>query len=36
VRTDLPLGLPIERDVDFGSLLAVLLKQDDSGDDTPA
>ena len=29
VRTDVPLGLPIQRDVDIGSLLAVLLTQDE-------
>jgi hypothetical protein len=31
VRTDVPLGLPIQRDVDIGSLLDVLVAQDDSG-----
>ena len=31
VRTDVPLGLPIQRDVDIGSLLGVLVAQDDSG-----
>ncbi len=31
VRTDAPLGLPIQRDVDIGSLLAVLLTQDELG-----
>jgi DNA-binding IclR family transcriptional regulator len=36
VKTHLPLGLPIQRDVDIGSLLAILLSQDDSGDATPA
>ena len=30
VRTDAPLGLPIQPDVDIGSLLAVLLTQDDA------
>ena len=30
VRTDVPLGLPIQRDVDIGSLLGVLIAQDDS------
>ena len=30
VRTDVPLGLPIQRDVDIGSLLGVLVAQDDS------
>ena len=32
VRTDVPLGLPIQRDVDIGSLLDVLVAQDDAGD----
>ncbi len=36
VRTDVPLGLPIQRDIDIGSLLAILLAQDDPGVDTPA
>ena len=31
VNTDAPLGLPIQRDVDIGSLLAVLVAPDDSG-----
>jgi DNA-binding MarR family transcriptional regulator len=31
VRSDVPLGLPIQRDVDIGSLLDVLVAQDDSG-----
>jgi DNA-binding Lrp family transcriptional regulator len=30
VRADVPLGLPIQRDVDIGSLLGVLVAQDDS------
>ena len=30
VRTDLPLALPIQRDIDIGSLLDVLVAQDDS------
>ena len=30
VRPDVPLGLPIQRDVDIGSLLDVLVAQDDS------
>ena len=34
VRTDAPLGLPIQRDVDIGSLLAVLLTQDEPADTT--
>jgi hypothetical protein len=36
VRTHLPLGLPIQRDVDIGSLLAVVFSQDDPDDNTPA
>ena len=32
VRSDAPLGLPIQRDVDIGSLLAVVLAHDDAGD----
>jgi DNA-binding Lrp family transcriptional regulator len=36
VRTDAPLGLPIQRDVDIGSLLAVVRAQDESGDKAPA
>ena len=36
VRTDVPLGLPTQRDVDIGSLLAVLLTQDDPGETTRA
>jgi hypothetical protein len=35
VRTDAPLGLPIQRDVDIGSLLAVVLAQDDPNGKTP-
>ena len=31
VRTHLPLGLPIQRDVDIGSLLAIVFVQDDPG-----
>ncbi len=31
VRTDVPLGLPIQRDVDIESLLAVVFAQDDPG-----
>ena len=30
VRADVPLGLPLQRDVDIGSLLGVLVAQDDS------
>ena len=30
VRTDVPLGLPIQRDIDIGSLLGILVAQDDS------
>jgi hypothetical protein len=29
VRSDMPLGLPIQRDIDLGSLLAVLQAQDE-------
>jgi DNA-binding MarR family transcriptional regulator len=29
VRTDMPLGLPLQRDVDIGSLLAVVVTQED-------
>ena len=29
VRTDAPLGLPIQRDIDIGSLLGILSVQDD-------
>jgi hypothetical protein len=36
VKTHLPLGLPIQRDINVGSLLAILLPQDDSGDAAPA
>jgi hypothetical protein len=32
VRTDVPLGLPIQRDIDIGSLLAIVFAQDDSTD----
>jgi hypothetical protein len=31
VRPHLPLGLPIQRDIDIGSLLAVVFAQDDPG-----
>ena len=34
VRTDAPLGLPLQRDIDIGSLLAVLPPQDDAGSET--
>ena len=34
VRTHLPLGLPIQRDVDIGSLLAVVFAQNDDDDNT--
>jgi DNA-binding Lrp family transcriptional regulator len=36
VRTDAPLGLPTQRDVDIGSLLAVLLTQDEPVEKTAA
>jgi predicted transcriptional regulator len=29
VRTDMPLGLPLQRDVDIGSLLAIVAAPDD-------
>jgi hypothetical protein len=32
IRTDVSLGLPIQRDVDIGSLLDVLVAQDDASD----
>ena len=32
VRTHLPLGLPIQRDIDIGSLLGIVFAQDDSTD----
>jgi len=33
VRDDVPLGLPIQRDIDVGSLLAVLDVQDEARDE---
>jgi hypothetical protein len=36
VRNDVPLGLPTQRDIDIGSLLAVLPAQEDGADDAPA
>ena len=36
VRTHLPLALPIQRDVDIGSLLAILFAEDEPGDNAPA
>jgi len=30
VRTHLPLGLPVQRDIEIGSLLAIVFAQDDS------
>jgi hypothetical protein len=36
VRNDVPLGLPIQRDIDIGSLLAVLPAQDEPDDKAPA
>ena len=36
VRTDIPLGLPIQRDIDIGSLLAILVADDETADTTPA
>ena len=32
VRTDIPLGLPIQRDIDIGSLLAILVAEDELAD----
>jgi predicted transcriptional regulator len=32
VRTDAPLGLPIQRDIDIGSLLGILSVHDDPGE----
>jgi len=32
VRTDIPLGLPIQRDIDIGSLLAILVPEDEHAD----
>lgn len=29
VRTDMPLGLPLQRDVDIGTLLAIVATHDD-------
>jgi hypothetical protein len=29
VRTDVPLGLPMQRDIDIGSLLGILRAEDD-------
>ena len=34
VRTDAPLGLPTQRDIDIGSLLAVVQAADDNGGST--
>ncbi len=36
VRTDIPLGLPIQRDIDIGSLLAILVADDEAAETTPA
>ncbi len=35
VRTDVPLGLPIQRDIDIGSLLAILPAQDEPNGKAP-
>jgi DNA-binding transcriptional ArsR family regulator len=35
VRTDAPLGLPIQRDIDIGSLLGILSVHDEPGDQNP-
>ncbi len=32
VRTDAPLGLPLQRDIDIGSLLGILGMHDEPGD----
>ena len=34
VKTDAPLGLPVQRDIDIGSLIALLPAQDDPTDET--
>jgi predicted HTH transcriptional regulator len=34
VRTDAPLGLPVQRDIDIGSLIGLLPDQDEPTDDT--
>jgi MarR family len=36
VKTHLPLGLPIQRDINVGSLLAILSLQDEPGGTTTA
>ena len=36
VRADVPLGLPIQRDIDIGSLLAILATPEDLAAATPA
>ena len=36
VRTDIPLGLPIQRDIDIGSLLSILVADDDPGNGASA
>ena len=36
VRTHLPLGLPIQRDIDIGALLAVVFARDGSETNAPA
>jgi len=33
VRTDIPLGLPIQRDIDIGSLLSILVAEDEPGEE---
>ena len=35
VRTDVPLGLPIQRDIDIGSLLSILPTQDEPSTEHP-
>ena len=36
VRTDVPLGLPTQRDIDIGSLLSILVTPEDLAAATPA
>lgn len=36
VRADVPLGLPIQRDIDIGSLLSILATPEDLAAATPA
>ena len=34
VKTDAPLGLPVQRDIDIGSLISLLPDQDEPADET--